>query len=115
MTSPEEKSIKEMILTAVADCTVCGQQYTLNDLDIVGHRGELWFLTVACDKCNSRGLIAAFVTGEEGATLVSDFSAEETKRFDCSPGISSDDVLDVHEFLRAFDGDFAGLFGEKLK
>ncbi len=36
---------------------------------------------------------------------------DESERFAQMKPVSGDEVLDVHEFLREFDGDFKTLFG----
>jgi hypothetical protein len=44
------------------------------------------------------------------AHAVTDLTPEEEKRLELWPPITADDVLDVHEFVKGFDGDFEALF-----
>jgi hypothetical protein len=107
----DENQIKKTILHSVAECSSCGKNYGPDNLEILGHRGELWFLSVSCERCRNRGLIAAFITDDgEEPDIVTDVSEEEFRRFNASSLVTSDDLLDVHEFLKDFDGDFTRLF-----
>jgi len=90
-------------------CAVCGEQYQADNVSVVGHHEELWFLRVFCAGCRSQGLVAAVIKEgeyeEEHGPEV-----EEAFAFVERGPVGADDVLDMHEFLRAFDGDFKSLF-----
>jgi len=89
-------------------CSVCGEQYQADNVSVVGHHEELWFLRVFCAGCRSQGLVAAVI--KEGEYQEDTPELEEAFAFvDCGP-VGADDVLEMHEFLRSFDGDFKGLF-----
>lgn len=119
--SAREQHIRQLLLTAVSRCSECHRDYNLTDFAVIGRRDHLWMVTVICEGCRSQGFITAIVedSGVErpGATplsapIVSDLSPEEERRAS-APSVTSHDVLDLHEFLREFDGDFAGLFRER--
>ena len=99
-------------LIATIQCANCGEKYSLNDIHILGHRGDLWVSAVVCGQCDTQGLIFAMVQDEEQIQVLADTDAEEEKIFDSLPEISMNDVLDMHLFLSGYCGDFSELFGE---
>lgn len=106
----DDNLVKELMTTV--NCTVCGQRYQIGDINILYHQRELWFLSVFCQSCHTKGLVAALIRAGEKAQLVTDLTEEEMARFKEGLPVSADDVLDVHSFLEGFDGDFASLFRE---
>jgi len=48
----------------------------------------------------------------ESPQLLTDFTERERVKFRDLEAVAADDVLDVHLFLKSFDGDFAHLFAE---
>lgn len=107
----DEKYIKEIVLSSVAKCGACGREYLFDNVSVLGHEEELWFLMIVCDGCNSRGLIAALVKENKRAQVISDLIEGESENF--SAKVTSDDVTSMRHFLEEFDGDFASLFGKK--
>ena len=106
----EESLIKKLM--ASLKCDSCGQQYELYNVDILGHREDLWFLRVFCSACHAQCLVAATVKkGGKPEAVVGLTEAELGE----SVGnvIELDDVLEMHNFLKGFDGDFSGLFNQK--
>ena len=106
-----EAQIKKIL--ASMKCGICGQKYEGSNIKILGHRDELWFLSVFCQSCCSQGLVAAVVKEGRDTELITDLKPEELSRFKDRDGIQADDVLDVHQFLKTFDGDIASLFSTK--
>jgi len=100
-------------LIATIQCANCGAQYSLDDIHVLGHRGDLWVSAVVCRHCGTQGLIFAMVKDdEETAEVITDVDPEEMEVFRNLPEISMNEVLDMHLFLRDFDGDFSSLFGD---
>lgn len=115
----QEQRIKELVLNRVARCGQCGVGYDVSDVNVLGHKEDLWFLMLICAQCHQAVGVAAVVkelpagAGEaaqgsqpEGAIAPQD--ARETP----SQPVTAEDVADVRDFLREFDGDFRRLFGE---
>ncbi len=94
-------------------CSVCSASYAYENITVLGHRDELWFLTVTCPDCRTQGLIAALVRGDEGvpeAPPAESLGAATTASSEAAAGgapITEDDVADMREFLRSFRGDLA--------
>lgn len=108
----EDRLIKKL-MTSIK-CESCGQNYEPGNVDVIGNREDMWFLRVLCSKCHTQCLVAAVVkegkapeeADEPVDTGVEDFRYEK---------IEIDDVLDMHNFLMDFDGDFSRLFGQEKR
>lgn len=110
MMDQEERYIKEVVVASIGKCVGCGRPYDTDNITVLGHQDDLWFLMIVCRGCSSHGLVAA-VLRDNKPTVLTELTEEECIRFQQAPKVSADDVLEVHEFLREFDGDFATLFG----
>ena len=106
----EERIVKKL-MTSVK-CTSCGQNYEMRDVKILGNHYSLYFLEVSCSSCHSRFLITA-VINDKNPDIVSDLTNAELTKFKHSGIPNADDVLDMHSYLKAFNGDFSELFGYK--
>jgi hypothetical protein len=81
-------------------CTVCEERVPAERLQLLAWRDDLVFLQIDCGACLSTTL--GFVAG--GATDDAN-DPDGAQR----PPISSDDVLDMHQFLATWRGDLSGL------
>jgi C4-type Zn-finger protein len=100
-------------LMSTIKCSVCGEHYEANNIKVLGHRDNIWFLNASCPSCHSRALVAATIKEGQSSEAVTELTeAELTKFVEASP-IGADDILDLHAFLQEFDGDFVELFSPK--
>lgn len=106
-----ERYIKRLIATI--KCGVCGHHYEGENVKILGHRDEFWFLSVFCPVCRSRGFVAAVIKEGMLPQLITDLSEAEKAKFRDLEAVGADDLLDIHNFLKEFDGDFAHLFSRE--
>ncbi len=104
----EESLIKKLI--ASIKCGVCGQHYEEDNIEVIEHSEELWFLRVFCSSCHVKCLVAAIIREDEKAEVITDLTEAELDKFKEGDGVRVDDLLDMHNFLRDFDGDFPRLF-----
>jgi len=102
-------------LIASIPCAICQHYHEPDDVHIVDHRGEFWVVAVKCNHCGTQGLVFAMIQEGETPEIVSELTSQEWARFREMPQIDADDLLDVHEFLRDFDGDFVGLFEDRAR
>ena len=79
-------------------CTVCDERVPADRLRLLAWRDELVFLQIDCSACRSTSL--GFVVSGTG-----DGPVAQPER----PPISSNDVLDMHQFLASWRGDLSGL------
>jgi hypothetical protein len=107
--SHEEREFVRRLIAHIP-CAVCQHYYEPDNVRIVDHRNEIWIMAVECDHCGTQGLVFAMIQEGEEPEVVSELTSQERARFREMPRVDTDDVLDAHEFLRDFDGDFVGLF-----
>jgi hypothetical protein len=109
----EERLIKKLMTSM--KCESCGHNYEPYNIDILGHREDMWFMRVLCSECHTQCLVAAVVREGKVPAEVNDLTAAEIDKLRRET-IEIDDVLDMHNFLTEFDGDFSRLFSqEKLR
>ena len=97
-------------LFAKVNCGVCGQKYDVSNIKILDQEDGLWVLSVYCSSCGTQGLIAAVVQEGNITEVITDLTEAERERFGDSEVVGVDDVLEMHKFLKEFDGDFTSLF-----
>jgi len=85
----------------------------MSNIKILDQEDGLWVLSVYCSSCGTQGLIAAVVQEGNITEVITDLTEAERERFDDSEVVGVDDVLEMHNFLKEFNGDFANLFSEK--
>lgn len=106
----DERAVKEMVVASVGSCAACGRPFDAESVTVLGHEDNLWFLMIVCRGCSSHGLVAALLK-ESALQAKSDLTDDEVDRFRHTDCVTADDVLEMHEFLKDFNGDFVGLFG----
>lgn len=105
-------------------CSVCHRGFEPDNVHVLSRKSDMWMLMVSCGECHARNFVAAVIgdgdaeeaqlalrrLGEEHVRSSGDIDPED----DVEPNepVSVDDVLEVHEFLQGFDGDFRALFGQ---
>ena len=57
--------------------------------------------------------MAAIIREDEKAEVITDLTEAELDRFRNMDSLTPDDVLDMHSFLKDFEGDFSRLFSQK--
>ena len=107
----EENFIKKLM--ASIKCSVCEQHYEADNISVLAHQEELWFLRASCSVCHTQCLVAAIITKEGVPELVTDLTEAELERFRNVSVPTTDDVLEMHNFLKGFDGNFSRLFHQK--
>lgn len=98
------------ILASFLRCGQCNGSITAEDIGLVDQKEDWWFFMVRCTGCGESRVVAALVREEDDQISEAPHEAETVNS---SAVVTSDEVLDVHEFLRDFDGDFKSLFPEK--
>jgi hypothetical protein len=91
-------------------CGVCGRGYETDKINVLGYQGDVWFLNVSCTSCNSLALIAATFKQDKLNPPITDLTQAELPKFSEVGEITADDIINIHSYLREFDGDFVKLF-----
>ena len=107
----EEKLIKRF-MTSIK-CSVCQQRYEIDNVKVLGHQEDLWFLSVFCPTCQTQSLVAAVVKEGKTPKAITDLTEAELDKFKKMDKLTADEVLDMYSFLKGFDGDFSRLFNQK--
>ncbi len=109
----EESVIKRLI--ASIKCGVCGQRYAVGSVSILGHCEDLWYLKALCSACRTQSLVAVVIKEDGLLEPVTDLTEAELDRFRDIGVLTADDVLDTHNFLKDFNGEFSQLFCKDFK
>ena len=107
----EETFIKRLM--ASTKCAVCGQCYETDDISVIGHHEDLWFLRTLCSSCHAQCLVAVVIKEGRVPAVITDLTGAELDRFRNVDVLTADEVLDMHSFLKDFDGDFSRLFNQR--
>lgn len=107
----QEYSGQQFIKSLLANiqCIICQHHYKPSDIRAIEHHDQAWMIAVTCSHCGTQGVILAVVE-EVKESEIAELTPEEELAFQQMPSIDADEVLDVHEFLRDFNGDFEELF-----
>jgi hypothetical protein len=107
-------------------CSVCEATYEPENVSVLGHQDELWFVSVRCASCHTQGLIAALVRdgadeaiGTAGPPPAAESAggptlpdADRAPRPDAGP-ITEAEVADMRDFLNTFQGGLGALLGSR--
>ena len=104
-----EETIVKRLMTSI-ECTVCGHHYETDNINVLGHHENLWFLRALCSACHGQCLVAVVIREGKASEVITDLTKAELDRFKNMGVITADEVLEMHNFLKNFDGDFSWLF-----
>jgi len=111
MDTPQERLLRQLLSTH--RCTNCRQRFRRDGFSFVARQEKLWVVSARCSHCHTQQMF--WVSLKSGVqTHPGEVTPSERKRLEALPPVSSDDVLDMHEFLGCFDGDFAELFAKRV-
>ena len=121
MMDKSENQIRRIVVERMDRCSVCHRSFIEDDVEVVSRKEDIWMMVVQCKDCHARSFVAALVGEATGATPMGQLFdlATTNQPFDELPDagfeadesqpVSVDDVLEMHEFLEDFDGDFRSL------
>jgi hypothetical protein len=92
-------------------CPLCGAAYGAEGIRVVREYESRWILSVHCHCCGTGSMITAAVPSPFYSTCQSktELMPEELLSFANVRPVNTDDVLDMHVYLRQFQGDFSSL------
>ena len=93
-------------------CAECGRLYEPEEFAVVRRQEDVWVLSTRCRHCDDTCHVVVFMQLEVEPEPTVDLTPEELKAAAQRPAITADDVLDVHDLLREFNGDFETLFAQ---
>ncbi len=104
----EENLLRKLITTI--KCGLCGRHYDNSDIKVLGNKEDIWFFSAYCCICKTRSLVAVILKNGKPPELVTDLTEEELIAFAEKEKVSANEVIDMHNFLKDFGGDFNNLF-----
>ncbi|MDE3090620.1 MAG: hypothetical protein KGJ80_14675 [Chloroflexota bacterium] len=108
-----DKGLIRQIVARVT-CAVCGHHFAAGDIQVLGHREQIWAMQITCRECRTQALLLAVVDGKGARPVHTDLSPDEWQRVKDRPPVSVDDVIALHQYLQAYDGDFSEILEEPL-
>jgi hypothetical protein len=120
-----EKQIKRIVLDRMERCSVCHRGFEPDDVHVLSRKSDMWMLMVSCGECQARNFVAAVIgdgDAEEAQLALRRLGEEHVRsrtgiepEDEGVPGepVSVDDVIEIHQFLQGFDGDFQALFRDR--
>jgi hypothetical protein len=103
----QERLVKDLVGTF--RCPICRRGFQHEHVRVAARHEQLWIVSVRCRTCRNQQVF--WIALKDGETLEPDELSEVDHEYlaDGAP-ICANDVLDMHEFLQQFNGDFVGLF-----
>ncbi|HEY7024877.1 MAG TPA: hypothetical protein VH371_07955 [Candidatus Limnocylindrales bacterium] len=101
-------------------CPACGRRFRGSRIKLLAERDGLFFVDLDCSRCGSHTVAIVTVESDESELSIIDASDIELA-VDLEPEhlgedlpeklelVTADDVLDMHELLAGYDGDFTQL------
>lgn len=86
----------------VSRCPFCSAEYDLDGARVIGEEEDATVVYVTCSKCESSiiAMVAMTGLGIVSLGLVTDMTAEDTKRFFGGKEVTSDELLTIYELLK---------------
>ena len=88
-------------------CTVCHEPVPAERIRLLARREDLTFVQIQCDRCGSTAL--GFLGNSPIPDATEEASGEASAPDVAADPISSDEVLEMHEFLAGWNGDARSL------
>jgi len=107
----DKSSIKKLL--AAMKCGACGRHYEADSIDVLSQQEGLWFLKILCPACRTQYLVVAVAREDTVQEAITDLTEAELEKFSSIGRVVADDVLDMHNFLRDFDGAPSQLFNRQ--
>ena len=116
-----ERQIKRIVLERMDRCSICHRSFQPDDVHVLSRNPDVWMMVVQCVDCHARNFVAALIGDSDPAAArmaLRQLSAEQSvddhvttfpEGFPGEP-IGVNDVVEMHEYLSTFDGDFKALF-----
>jgi hypothetical protein len=89
-------------LDQLAQCYLCGSRYSGKEITILDENQEQATFHLNCSRCGAA--IMVFMSfGQSGIVsvgMLTDLNSEEAKNFYKTESITSDQIIEVHEYLK---------------
>jgi transcription elongation factor Elf1 len=82
------------------NCPKCGTSLSTARIDTVFEAQSSFVAHAVCSSCSTSSMVTVTPNGSGTVPIYSDLSGTEFKKFLTKPGISYEDVLDLHLLLK---------------
>lgn len=112
------KKFEELIknIRAMIKCPHCGSRYNKENINIAGQMGQAVLVQLNCHVCKMpvmATIVAKDIKNNDDLISSEPFAHVEGSSNNVSgETISSDEIIEMHDFLNTFSGDFEQLFGK---
>jgi len=108
----DENERRQQVLKLIGKmrCQSCGRRYRHQSFTLVQKWPDSWVLKTRCRHCEADSHVIVFMQLDANPDYPTDLCADEMEVANDWAPISSDDVLDIHTFLGAFEGGFEEIF-----
>ena len=119
-----DEQIRQLLqrLGIVLECPRCGHKYDLEDISLRSYNGSTYNLKLVCNLCRTPVSASIAISGdlknlaENFASLAPsmqkafDIAKPEIEKPITKSKITNDDILDMHQYLKDFNGNFEKIF-----
>ena len=91
-------------------CPSCGANYESDNIHFLGQLDMAALIQLDCQSCGLPVMATIVVSDKNNAQtkILSDLNKEDLESASKDP-VTTDHVVDMHQFLKKFDGNFEGL------
>jgi hypothetical protein len=93
-------------LEHLTKCPLCGKKYQYGNTLLLEETEERTAFHLTCDSCKTAILVflSAGRLGIASVGMITDLCREEAKKLFGQEAVTANQVIEVHEFLKNFDG-----------
>ena len=92
------------------NCPVCGRSLKGCDVQVLSHEEERFHLQVTCAQCQVTFIVVLAIAGGAVEEIESIESEARVEAVEAREPISVDEILDLHLYLKTFQGTLTELF-----
>lgn len=105
------------LLALVLHCPICSAKYNAENTNVIKSEAvdradeSSMLVHTDCERCKSSVVFSISMDGPEifSVGMVTDLTSADAARFRDAGQITADEVLEFHNFLEGFDGNFASV------
>lgn len=102
----DNKSFMHQSLQAL-HCPQCGSLYTNSEIGVLQESEANILATITCAKCQHQSVVTLSLGAGQAVGFVSDLKPAEISKFIELDSIDSDELIDIHSYLKKTKGNFA--------
>ena len=86
----------------ISACPVCSTKYHSAEITLLEEKDDRHLVYIRCKKCHTSvlALILANSLGISSMGLITDLTSDDAMKFRNQPGVSANDIIDIHQMLK---------------